>query len=66
MLIGLGYSQPLMKLMMFMHMFAHIVKGEEEIHKLLSEKSLVEPKNPQNPAGYAIEFVNVDFAYEDW
>ncbi|MCL0063347.1 ABC transporter ATP-binding protein/permease [Peptococcaceae bacterium] len=64
-LIGLGYSQPLMKLMMFMHMFAHIVKGEEEIHKLLSEKSLVEPKNPQNPAGYAIEFVNVDFAYEE-
>ncbi|MCL0043824.1 ATP-binding cassette domain-containing protein [Peptococcaceae bacterium] len=54
-----------MKLMMFMSMFAHIAKGEEEIHKLLSEKSLVEPKNPQNPAGYAIEFVNVDFAYEE-
>ncbi len=64
-LIGLGYSQPLMKLMLFMSMFSMLSKGEEEIHKLLSEKSLPEPKNPQNPTGYAIEFVNVDFAYEE-
>ena len=64
-LIGLGYSQPLMKLMMFMNMFNMLSKGEEEIHKLLSEKSLVEPKIPQSPADYAVEFVNVDFAYEE-
>ncbi len=64
-LIGLGYSQPLMKLLMFMNMFGMLSKGEEEIHKLLSEKSLTEPKTPQNPADYTIEFVNVNFAYEE-
>ena len=45
-LIGLGYSQPLMKLMMFMSTFNLLARGEEEIHKLLSEKSLAEPKAP--------------------
>jgi ATP-binding cassette subfamily B protein len=54
-----------MKLMMFMRMFSMISKGEEEIHKLLSEKSLVEPKISKNPADYGIEFINVDFAYEE-
>ncbi len=64
-LVGLGYSQPLMKLMLFMSMFNQVSKGEEEIHRLLSEKSLVEPKFPQNPADYTVEFVDVDFAYEE-
>ena len=50
---------------MFMHTFSQVAKGEEEIHALLNEKSLAEPKNPQNPVGYAIEFVDVDFAYEE-
>ena len=63
-LIGLGYSQPLMKLMTFMSMFNMISQGEEGIHRLLSEKSLAEPKIPQYPADYGIEFVDVDFAYE--
>jgi len=64
-LIGQGYSQPLMKLMLFMHTFSQVSKGEEEIHALINEKSLAEPENPQNPADYTIEFVNVDFAYEE-
>lgn len=64
-LVGLGYSQPLVKLITFMQIIAHMSKGEEEIHKLLNEKSLEEPQNPQNPIGHNIEFVKVDFAYED-
>jgi len=64
-LIGQGYSQPLTKLMLFMGTFSQVAKGEEEIHALLNEKSLAEPDSPQNPAGYTIEFVNVDFAYEE-
>ncbi|MCD5406949.1 MAG: ABC transporter ATP-binding protein/permease [Desulfotomaculum sp.] len=63
-LIGLGYSQPLMKIMQFMSMLDLLAKGEQEIHQLLSEKSLVEPEISQNPVDYTIEFINVDFAYE--
>ena len=48
-----------------MHTFSQVSKGEEEIHALINEKSLAEPENPQNPADYTIEFVNVDFAYEE-
>ena len=64
-LIGQGYSQPLTKLMLFMHTFSQVTQGEKEIHDLLTEKSLAEPENPQTPADYAIEFVDVDFAYEE-
>ena len=63
-LIGQGYSQPLTKIMMFMHTFSQLAQGEKEIHTLLNEKSLAEPKNPQTPTDYNIEFVEVDFAYE--
>ncbi len=64
-LIGLGYSQPLMKLMIFMGALYMVAEGEKEIHKLFSEKSLPEPKISQNPTGYTIEFDDVDFAYEE-
>ncbi|MGV8146584.1 MAG: ABC transporter ATP-binding protein [Alkaliphilus sp.] len=63
-LLGLGYSQPLMKLIMFMYTGSQIAKGEAEIHELLSENSLPETTNPQIPTSCAIEFSNVAFAYE--
>lgn len=62
-LLGLGYSQPLMKLIMFMYTGSQVAKGEAEIHELLSENSLPETTNPQTPTNCTIEFSNVAFAY---
>ncbi|MCL0069328.1 ABC transporter ATP-binding protein/permease [Dehalococcoidia bacterium] len=64
-LIGMGYSQPLMKLMLFVCQFSQLAEGEKEMHKLLTEKSLPEPKKPRSPNHYTIEFADVDFSYEE-
>lgn len=64
-LVGLGYSQPLMKLMSFMTLFYQTVEGEKEINALLNEESLIEAKTSQTLDNYTVCFKNVIFSYEE-
>lgn len=64
-LVGLGYSQPLMKLMGFMSLFYQTVEGEKEINALLNEESLIEAKTSQTLDNYRVCFKNVIFSYEE-
>ena len=64
-LMGMGYSQPLMNLMGFMGLFYQIVAGEKEIYSLLNEESLRETKTAQKPDNYRVCFKDVSFSYEE-
>lgn len=63
-IIGLGYSQPLTKVMLFMHTFHQVSQGEMTLNALLNESSFKEPLTPKTPSNYSIEFCDVDFSYE--
>lgn len=64
-LMGMGYSQPLMNLMGFMGLFYQIVAGEKEIYSLLNEESLRETKTAQKLDNYRVCFKDVSFSYEE-
>nr|CBH37594.1 ABC transporter, permease and ATP-binding protein [uncultured archaeon] len=62
-ILGIGFSQPLMKLTMFSSQFTQNMEGVERINEILTETPLSEPEVEQIPSNFDIEFQGVHFSY---
>ena len=62
-ILGIGFSQPLMKLTMFSSQFTQNMEGVERINEILTETPLSEPEVEQIPSNFNIEFQGVHFSY---
>jgi len=63
-LLGMGFNQPLFKLMMTAGMTWWKISGStKKIAEVLAEDPLPEPANPKVPEDHDLEFKNVSFAY---
>nr|CBH37531.1 ABC transporter, permease protein [uncultured archaeon] len=62
-ILGIGFSQPLMKLTMFSSQFTQNMEGVGRINEILTETPLSEPEVEQIPSNFNIEFQGVHFSY---
>ncbi len=65
-ILGMGFNQPLFKLMMTAGMTWWKISGStRKIAEVLAEEPLPEPANPREPEGHDLEFRNVSFGYNE-
>jgi len=64
-LLGLGFCDPLMKLMLYGEMFAEVLEAERRIDEILSEKPILEPDTDNVPSNLDIRFNDVCFSYNE-
>ena len=62
---GPAIAAPVFKFNNFVASFGNINEGVRRIDEVLNEKVLEEPEQGKEPEGYAIEFENVTFAYNE-
>ncbi|VUT26824.1 MAG: putative ABC transporter ATP-binding protein [Candidatus Methanolliviera sp. GoM_asphalt] len=62
-ILGIGFSQPLMKLTMFSSQFTQNMEGVGRINEILTETPLSEPEVKQIPSNFNIKFQGVHFSY---
>jgi len=62
-ILGIGFSQPLMKLTIFSSQFTQNLEGVERINEILTEEPLPEPDAEQIPTNFDIRFRGVHFSY---
>ena len=64
-LLGLGFTGPMLTLLFLSQMIGIITEGEKRIHAIMVEKSLPEPEVEKVPKAFDIKFHNVDFSYNE-
>ncbi len=64
-ILGIGFSAPLMKLNTFSNLFLQILEGENRINEILTEKPLLEPEKEKLPSDFEIKFQGVHFSYNE-
>ena len=64
-LLGLGFTGPMIKLLLFYSMFGMISEGEKRIQSIMKKRSLPETEDETFLETFDIEFRDVDFSYED-
>jgi ATP-binding cassette subfamily B protein IrtA len=64
-LLGVGYSTPLLRISMYSGIIGQIVAGVDRIDSVLGQSSLPGPDTPQSPENYDIEFRDVIFSYDE-
>ena len=64
-LLGLGFCDPLMKLMLYGEMFAEVLEAERRIDGILTEEPLSEPDTDNVPSNLDIRFGDVCFSYNE-
>jgi len=64
-ILGIGFSAPLRKIMMFSHNFIQVAEGERRINEILMETPLPDPERAKAPSGFDTELLNVHFAYNE-
>lgn len=64
-LLGVGYSTPLLRISMYSGIIGQIVAGVDRIDSVLGQSSLPGPDTPKSPENYDIEFRDVSFSYEE-
>jgi ATP-binding cassette subfamily B protein len=64
-ILGIGFSAPLIKLTTFSSLFQQILEGEKRIDGILTEKPLLEPEIEKIPSNFEIEFQGVHFSYNE-
>ena len=64
MLLGLGITAPLLRLVQYSEMFIRVREGGNRIQNLLQESAIAETKEPKTVDDLTLEFRAVDFAYE--
>lgn len=65
-LVGTGFAQPLMSLMLSLAVLQYQVEaGLKNVSEILDEPDLPNPEDPKLPEGFGIEARNVSFAYGD-
>jgi len=64
-LLGLGFTGPMLKLMFLSEMLGIITEGEKRINTIMVENSLSEPEVEKTPETFDIEFRDVSFSYND-
>ncbi len=62
-ILGVGFSEPLMKLTIFASVFRQILEGEKRINSILEEKPLEEAVIKKTPSSFDIKFQGVHFGY---
>jgi ATP-binding cassette subfamily B protein len=62
-ILGIGFSEPLMKLTMFSSQFMQNLEGMERINGILTEEPLLEPDADRIPSNFDIKFQGVHFGY---
>ncbi|MFZ2071740.1 MAG: ABC transporter ATP-binding protein [Halobacteriota archaeon] len=62
-ILGIGFSAPLLKLINFSNVFQEILEGEKRINGILTENPLKEPEIDKIPSNFEIKFQGVHFSY---
>lgn len=62
-LLSLGLSAPVMKLVEFSDNLVTIIDTEKAVHEILSAEELIQAETPVNLKNYTLEFENVSFSY---
>ena len=62
-ILGIGFSEPLMKLTVFSSQFMQNMEGMERINGILTEEPLLEPDAERIPSNFDIKFQGVHFGY---
>ena len=62
-ILGIGFSAPLIKIQTFSSYFVQVLEGEKRIDGILTEKPLLEPEIDKIPLNFEIEFQGVHFSY---
>jgi len=63
-ILGIGFSEPLIKLNVFSSQFTQNLEGVERINELLTEEPLLEPDVEKIPLNFDIKFQGVHFSYD--
>jgi len=63
-ILGIGFSEPLIKLSVFSSQFMQNMEGMERINKILTEEPLPEPDVERIPSNFDIKFQGVHFGYD--
>jgi ATP-binding cassette subfamily B protein len=62
-ILGIGFSEPLIKLSVFSDQFMQNMEGMERINEILAEEPLPEPDAEKIPSYFDIKFQGVHFGY---
>ncbi len=62
-ILGIGFSEPLIKLNVFSSQFMQNMEGMERINEILTEEPLLEPETEKIPLNFDIKFKSVHFGY---
>lgn len=62
-LLGIGYSAPLVRISDYGALIAQIKEGVKRIDSIMDQPRVQEPINPRLPESYDIELKNVSFSY---
>jgi len=62
-ILGIGFSEPLIKLSVFSSQFMQNMEGMERINEILTEEPLPEPDIERIPSNFDIKFQGVHFGY---
>ncbi len=62
-ILGIGFSEPLIKLNVLSSQFMQNLEGMERINEILTEKPLPEPDAKRIPSNFDIKFKSVHFGY---
>ena len=63
-ILGIGFSEPLIKLSVFSSQFMQNMEGMERINEILAEEPLPEPDAEKIPSNFDIKFQGVHFSYD--
>ncbi|MGP8329370.1 MAG: ABC transporter ATP-binding protein [Methanosarcinaceae archaeon] len=63
-ILGIGFSEPLIKLSVFSSQFMQNMEGMERINAILTEEPLPEPDVERIPSNFDIKFQGVHFSYD--
>jgi ATP-binding cassette subfamily B protein len=63
-ILGIGFSEPLIKLNVFSSQFMQNMEGLERINGILTEEPLPEPEAERIPSNFDIKFQGVHFSYD--
>jgi len=64
-ILGIGFSAPLIKIQTFSSYFVQVLEGEKRINGILTEKPLLEPEIDKIPSKFEIKFQGVHFSYNE-
>lgn len=64
-IFGPGLSVPVLKLLYLGGNLRQVSEGVERVDKIFAQQPVAEPKHPEIPKNYTVEFENVSFSYGD-